>query len=334
MVRLDTFPPPLPPLLQPERVTVRAAIATSNVLNFISCIFLWRLLEGKNCVISRKYEKMPPSKRTIISMLPNERLPLTVLGSGYSGRYLVAEASSQCRIVLCTSRNPDRRLNHVHPSQRLRFDLMQPDTWRNVPAVTDLVWCFPATPLEQVQAFAKTLGAPPRHLIVLGSTSAYDREELSTSYPPPWIDESAPIDLRKPRVQGEEYLRKEHEAIVLRVAGIYGPWRNPIEWIKSGRVRPTRKYVNLIHVEDLATICLLALERGTPGEVYNVSDGTPRTWADICRMAQTRWGVTAHKGGDDSRPGKRIDTSKLTRELGVRIQHLDLFTALEELGGR
>ena len=128
-------------------------------------------------------------------MLPHQGVPLTVLGSGYTGRYLVAEASSQGRIVLGTRRDPDRRLNHVHPSQRLRFDLAQPDTWRNIPTDTDLVWCFPATPIEQVHAFAKTLGAPPRHLIVLGSTSAYDAGDQLIGYPPPWIDESAPINL-------------------------------------------------------------------------------------------------------------------------------------------
>ena len=86
--------------------------------------------------------------------------------------------------------------------------------------------------------------------------------DIPAEYPPPWIDESAPIDLTKPRVQGEEYLRNEHGAIVLRVAGIYGPGRNPLDWIRQGRVGPSRKYVNLIHVEDLAAICLAALEKG------------------------------------------------------------------------
>jgi len=267
-------------------------------------------------------------------MLPHQRVPLIVLGSGYTGRYLVAEASSQGRVVLCTSRDPDRRLNHVRPSQRLRFDLAQPETWRNIPTNTDLVWCFPATPIEQVQAFAKTLVAPPRHLIVLGSTSAYDAEDQSTVYPPPWIDESAPIDLRKPRVQGEEYLRKEHGAIVLRVAGIYGPGRNPLEWIRSGRVGPTRKYANLIHVEDLAAICLLALERGTPGEVYNVSDGTPRTWADICRVVETHWDIMAHQVGKDDGPGKRIKTIALRERLGAVLRHPDLYAELEKLEDR
>jgi nucleoside-diphosphate-sugar epimerase len=258
---------------------------------------------------------------------------LLILGSGYTGRFLMAEACGQGRVALYTSRDPDRQLKYVPESQRLMFELARPDTWTNIPAGTDLIWCFPAAPAELVRAFAKTLGAPPRRLVVLGSTSAYDGKDPSTVYPPSWIDESAPIDLRKPRVQGEEYLRREHGAIVLRVAGIYGPGRNPLEWIRSGRVGPSRKYVNLIHVQDLAMICLRSLEVGIPGEVYNVSDGTPRTWADICRVAQTRWGVTAHRAGNDDLVGKRIKTIALRERLGATLRHPDLYAELEQLEG-
>jgi nucleoside-diphosphate-sugar epimerase len=213
----------------------------------------------------------------------------------------------------------------------MKFDLEHASTWLNIPVGADLIWCFPATPLEHVQAFARTLDAPPRRIVVLGSTSAYDGSGQSTEYPPPWIDESAPIDLTKPRVQGEEFLRKECGAIVLRVAGIYGPGRNPLNWIRQGRVGPSRKYVNLIHVEDLATICLAALEHGKPGEVYNVSDGALRTWGEICRVAQTRWGITAQGTGKEDQPGKRISNHKLVQNLHPWFQHPDLYTALQTL---
>jgi nucleoside-diphosphate-sugar epimerase len=206
--------------------------------------------------------------------------------------------------------------------------LEDPSTWGNIPAGADLIWCFPATPLEQVQAFARTLDAPPRRIVVLGSTSAYDAPSHSTAYPPPWIDESAPINLTKPRVQGEEYLRNKLGAIVLRVAGIYGTGRNPLDWIRQGRVSPSRKYVNLIHVEDLAAICLAAMEKGKPGEAYNVSDGTPRTWGEICRTAQQRWGVAAAAVKADPSPGKRISNAKLRTELGYTLKHTDLYEAL------
>lgn len=238
------------------------------------------------------------------------------------------KGTSEGRTVHATSRNPLSNLAGIPPEQRMMFYLEQPSTWLNIPAVADLIWCFPATPLAQVQAFAKTLGAMPRRFVVLGSTSAYDVGH-SQEYPPAWIDESAHIDLSKPRVQGEEYLRKEHGAIVLRVAGIYGPGRSPLDWIRQGRVGPSRKYVNLIHVEDLAAICLVALEQGKPGEVYNVSDGQPYIWSDICVTAQERWGVTAGAAQEDHSPGKRISNAKLRSELDYRFRHSDLYEALD-----
>lgn len=263
-------------------------------------------------------------------MPPQPKPPLLLLGSGYTGRFLMAEASGQGRSAVATSRDPDRHLTDLAPAQRLRFDLAQPDTWKHIPVGADIVWCFPATQLEQVQAFADRLNASSGRLVVLGSTSAYEVGE-SQEYPPPWLDETSPIDLTKPRVQGEEFLRKKYGAIVLRVAGIYGPGRNPLNWIKQGRVGPSRKYVNLIHVEDLATICLAALDRGQPGEVYNVSDGTPRTWAEICRVAQTCWGITAQGTGKEDQAGKRISNHKLAGNLQPQFQHPDLYTALQTL---
>ncbi len=230
--------------------------------------------------------------------------------------------------VHATSRNPLNNLAGIPLEQRLRFDLEQPSTWLNIPADADFIWCFPATPLAKVQAFARSLDAPARRIVVLGSTSAYDAPSQSTEYPPPWIDESAPLDQTKPRVQGEEYLREHHGAIVLRVAGIYGPKRNPLDWIRRGRVEMSRKYVNLVHVEDLAAICLLAIDNGKPGEAYNVSDGQPLTWNEICATAQQRWGVTTAAAHKDSTPGKRISTAKLRSELGYTLRHPDLYEAL------
>jgi nucleoside-diphosphate-sugar epimerase len=218
-------------------------------------------------------------------------------------------------------------LTGIPSEQRLRFDLEQRSTWKNIPPEADLVWCFPATPRAQVEAFAKTLGAMPRRLVVLGSTSAYDVGHLQ-EYPPPWIDETAPIDLSKPRVQGEEFLRANCGGIVLRVAGIYGPGRNPLDWIRQGRVGLSRKYVNLIHAEDLAAICLLALNKGKPGETYNVSDGTPYLWSEICATAQQRWGVAPVPVKEDRSSGKRISNAKLRSELGYRFRHSDLYETL------
>ena len=257
--------------------------------------------------------------------------PIIILGAGYTGRHLAGALTTTSRPFFATSREPDKNLCHVSTDRRMKFDLEQPSTWPNIPVGADLIWCFPAAPLEQVQAFARSFDGSSRRIVVLGSTSAYEVSDQSTEYPPPWIDETAPIDLTKPRVQGEEFLRKECDAIVLRVAGIYGPGRNPLDWIRQGRVGPSRKYVNLIHVEDLAAICLSALERGKPGEAYNVSDGTPRTWKEIYATAQQRLGVTAAAVHENPSPGKRISNAKLRAELDYRFLHPDLYTALHAL---
>jgi hypothetical protein len=257
---------------------------------------------------------------------------LVILGSGYTARFVLPLAEHQYSLILATSRDPDRHLSHIQPNRRIQFDLSQQDTWKNIPADTDLLWCFPAEPPDLVQEFVTVMNVVSRRLVVLGSTSAYTARS-SSEYPPPWIDETAPTDTSKPRVQGEEFLRTHCHAVILLVAGIYGPGRNPLDWIKKGRVGPSRKYVNLIHVEDLAAVCLTALERGIPGEVYNVSDGTPRAWKDICRMAKDRWGIQPSVEFDDTSTGKRIANGKLQSLLGSAhksLAHSDLYRSLEQ----
>jgi len=261
------------------------------------------------------------------------RHALTILGSGYTAKALLPLAGQRYVQVLATSRDPDRHLSHLRPDQRLQFDLERPETWTNIPKDGDLLWCFPAIPLNLVQQFTDAAALPSRRVVVLGSTSAYDATD-SSDYPPPWIDETAAIDLAKPRVQSEEFLRTACGAIVLRVAGIYGPARNPLNWIETGRVRLSRKYVNLIHVEDLAMACLAALRHAQPGTVYNVSDGTPRTWNEIGAQIGQR-GQSAEVD-PSAPPGKRISHTRLLellRQDGVSLRYPDILKTLATLDG-
>jgi hypothetical protein len=254
---------------------------------------------------------------------------LVILGSGYVARFMPS-LTRFYSTVLHTSRDPHTHLLRVPLEQRLQFDLAQTDTWKNLPSVADVLWCFPAAPIEAVRHFARDRSWS--RLVVLGSTSAYDVGSSSDS-PPPWMDETAAVDLNKPRVQGEEFLRHECGAVLLRVAGIYGPGRHPYRWIRSGRVGLSDKYVNLIHVEDLAEICLAALQYGVPGGAYNVSDGIPRTWREIGRRLDEHH--SAHAPAQEQQPsGKRINTAKLRsmlHEARIVIRHPDLFRSLEHL---
>ena len=259
------------------------------------------------------------------------RRTLIILGAGYLARFVRVTQHDRYSDIRFTSRSPDLHLADVSSDQRILFDLTRGETWDNIPDGADLLWTFPAVPLDAVQRFAERINGSVRRLVVLGSTSAYHLAASPDTYPPPWIDETTAVDLSIPRVQGEEFLRRNCAAIVLRVAGIYGPGRDPFDWLNRGRVRPSRKYVNLIHVEDLAAICLAALGNGISGEVYNVSDGVPRTWTEIAaRMTE----YPAQEGPQvehSPAPGKRISNAKLLGMLhnaGASIRHDDLFASL------
>jgi hypothetical protein len=256
---------------------------------------------------------------------------LAILGSGYTGRWIYQLATQRSMSVLASSRRPELHLSYVEPNARLGFNLDDPATWPSLAPDVDLIWTFPAAPLEQVQAFADHSCRPSQRLVVLGSTSAYDRNSGQAGGSAPWIDETSSLNTDLPRVQGEEYLRTSHGATVLRVAGIYGPDRNPVEWIRQGRVGSTAKFVNLVHVEDLALVCLLALQGGNAGETYNVSDGHPRRWAEICAVVARRWGIASPRSSDSPEVGKRILTRKLVDQFAPVFRHPDLYEALEVL---
>ncbi|CAE6689350.1 hypothetical protein [Nitrospira defluvii] len=257
--------------------------------------------------------------------------PLAILGFGYTGRCIFRLARTPARRILASSRRPESHLTDIPPPDRLRFDLTDQSSWHALPCDADLIWTFPATPLDQVQAFARHHCHAGRKLVVLGSTSAYDRNDHPPVELPPWIDETSPVNGDLPRVQGEEYLRTHHGAVILRVAGIYGPHRNPVEWIRRGRVGPTNKFVNLIHVEDLAQLCLQALAYGQPGASYNISDGHPRRWTEICHEVSSRWGVVSPRQAYADESGKRILNHRALTQLRYRLRYPDFYQALRSI---
>jgi len=103
-----------------------------------------------------------------------------------------------------------------------------------------------------------------------------------------WADESTPHNPEtiraKRRVSAEsqflDIASHTIQAIILRVPGIYGPGRLPINKIIQGNkiLRESEcRFTNLIHVNDLASVCIAAAKNGLSGQIYNVSDTKPVT---------------------------------------------------------
>lgn len=246
------------------------------------------------------------------------------MGTGYTGLHVYQQAIERGRQVFATSRNPHTHLGTIPSVHRLHFDLTQTDTWGNIPNPAHLIWCFPAVPLELVNNFLLTRSEQSGRLLFMGSTSAYIPDGNL-------ITESTFLKLHLPRVQTEESLRTNYGAIIIRLAGLYGPGRHVYDWIRKGKIQNTNKWVNLLHVEDAAAICLQALEQASDGSTYLASDGHPRTWNEICSVAIAKWQVTIPPLTQSQNPGKQVSIHKLRAELGYTFRFPDLYQALDHI---
>ncbi len=251
--------------------------------------------------------------------------PLVILGAGYTGRFIYHAARQHRRPVLTTSPSPAAHLSFAKPDHRIFFDLRQPETWAQIPPQSDIIWCFPALPQNTAETFAQYAIDRESRLLLLGSTSAFPGGL------PELIDERVPVKLSMPRVSSEEHLRTMFGATVLRLSGLYGPGRHVFDWIRRGKIKNSNKYVNLVHVEDVAELCLLALRYASPSSTYIVSDGQPRRWAEICHFAAVRFQIAVPPATAARDTGKRLSPRKILSDFKYQLKHPDLFTALGEL---
>ena len=157
----------------------------------------------------------PPNRSWFL--LHAHRSRLSSSGPDTSDAFSYQAAQRHGRVAFATSRTPDAHLPFVPPERRVLYDLLRPETWRHVPTRADVVWCFPALPEDEATRFAQRVSDRGNRLVVLGSTAAFPSGRSNV------IDEQTPIDHSIPRVAAEERLRTTFGAVILRLAGIYGP---------------------------------------------------------------------------------------------------------------
>ncbi|MEM7621034.1 MAG: SDR family oxidoreductase [Pseudomonadota bacterium] len=112
-----------------------------------------------------------------------------------------------------------------------------------------------------------------------------------------WVDETSETrpksERSKNRVVAEnewlELARNNNLPIhIFRIAGIYGPGRNPIKTLKEGRGRRLNKpgqVFNRIHVDDIANVLEASVASPNPGAIYNVTDNEPAPPQDVVSYA-------------------------------------------------
>lgn len=172
----------------------------------------------------------------------------------------------------------------------------------------------------------KALGSRPSRLVYISTTGVYGNAldvNENTPLAPVW--ESSRL-----RIAAEEALADAgYPTLVLRSAAIYGPSRGVHESIRLGRYRLVgdgNNYVSRIHVDDLASIVLAALESDVTG-AFPVADDDPCTSGEMARFCAEQLGLPSPEplGDVDShhtlRANRRVDGSAILKRLGVTLRY-------------
>ncbi len=280
-----------------------------------------------------------------------------IVGCGNIGLKLARLCAPAPVIGVVRSRESEVRLRAQHVLARL-LDLDTPLDATDLPVSgTELYYLAPPPPRgdrdSRVGAVCALLrgGNRPRKVVYLSTTAVYGDCEGR------WIDETAPLvpgTARGRRRLDAERLWLEWGAlegvpvILLRVPGIYGPGRLPLERLRRGTpilAQQESPFTNRIHADDLAQVCLAAMRRGRAGEAYNVSDGHPTSMSDYFNSVADALGIARPPVVDRNTAerllspsmlsflseSKRIVNRKMLGELGVKLQYPNLASGLAAL---
>lgn len=270
-----------------------------------------------------------------------------IVGCGDIGRRVAALCQARGAAVHALTRNPAT-------AQQLTArgiiadvgDLDQTAALPPLPTGGGVLFYFAPPPAQgdsdpRLRGFLRHIapGALPAKLVYISTSGVYGDCRGD------WITEQTPTrpgtDRARRRLDAETALHAWEAStgapvVILRVGGIYGPGRLPVERIRQGTPilnAAESGYTNRIHADDLASICVAAAFRGHG--IYNVSDGHPSTMtayfngvADLHGLprppqiglaeAKARLSAEMMSYLEESR---RMDNRKMLRELGVRLRY-------------
>ena len=189
-----------------------------------------------------------------------------------------------------------------------------------------LVITFP--PQEAAEAFWPWVHGLARRRVLLGTTSIYSRVEDCSE---PLLTEGSPLVERHPRRAMEEAFEAAG-GLLVRLAGLYAAERNPVRWIREGRVGYEKRQLNLVHRDDVARALLGLLALPSPRPVYNLADGERHTCRQIIDALVALEVLEAQPPKPLTRGDAFVDPSALLEALpGFRFR--SLFAELPALAG-
>jgi len=289
---------------------------------------------------------------TLIDRAPETPSSATVLilGCGDIGCRVARLEQLQGHTVTALARSPETasRLGR-RGIGAMAGDLDTPESLTALPPhISTLYYFAPPPPAgdedPRIHHALSALARPPARLVYISTSGVYG--DCGGA----WIDEDWPLTPKsargRRRLAAELALRGWSRLtgttiVILRVPGIYGPGRLPVERIR--RQVPVidpheAPYTNRIHADDLAAVCLAAARRGQPGQAYNISDGNPTTMTDYFWRIADLYGlprppaIPLAEGRQVLSPAmlsfmeesKRLINRRMLDDLGVRLRYPDL----------
>lgn len=219
-----------------------------------------------------------------------------ILGHGYCGHYLAQYLTNHQQSVTAVSRHNTFHLDSPH-FNIITHDLNQAFTWSETDT---FLYYFIPPPNQGIQDDLLAQFIAQSHLkvskvIYCSSSGVYGDQQGQ------WIDEQAhchvQYERQRRRLDAEQQwqqfcLKHAIPCLILRVAGIYGPQRLPIEAARQGLalIHPDESpFSNHIYVEDLAAI-IASLGQCAQG-VFNVADGQPQLMGSLQHLTAKYLGL-------------------------------------------
>ena len=219
---------------------------------------------------------------------------ILICGYGYIGArvaQLWMARDVQLSVMCRTDPAAKSKLTDSNSLQWIYWDLDKPESAKKLPEA-DIVYYFAPPPnhgdkdtrlaalLSHLSPQKTPQKTPPKKLVLISTSAVYG------DCGGEWVTEQSlprpALDRGKRRLDAEQISQqwcdsKQVTLVILRVPGIYGPGRLPVERLKKGL--PVLKaalspYTNRIHGDDLAQICVEVAVQDVAG-IFNVCDGEP-----------------------------------------------------------
>ncbi len=283
-----------------------------------------------------------------------------LVGCGYVGQRVARLAREQGSSLAALGREPEGLGNlEKEGIQTVRGDLDDPGPIPDLPTRNRVVFYFVPPPGggdrdTRIRNFLGSIepGEEPAKIIYIGTSGVYGdcRGEMVT--------EETPVKAQTPRARrrldAETILTAWSEnrkvlSIRLRVTGIYGPDRLPLDKIRQGLPvlrEEDAPLTNRIHADDLARTCLAAAKNGRGGEVFNLSDGHPTTMTHYFNAVADAFGlsrppqVSLEEARKVMTPlmlsyfseSRRMDNRRMLEKLAIKLQFPDLEMGIKSIG--